>query len=371
MLLVQEINRMKTIKQIAEGFFQTAGAGFDGKIAEIKERLKIVIKGYGYSTYRDTDELNEDYIKINGDLTVDILESRSNPNRVLILTPDKNGIGFQFGVVNVRSIKISECKDVETLHGLPKDFDGFLRIEHCPKLKTIDETGYGCNNLWVSNCGSLETIKGMPKKITGQIYLSQCDNISTLDGCAQTIGNSFMIRGNNSLKNLKGCPKMIGTDEEFVIEGCTQLVDIKDAPKNANRITLNRLPKLKSLTGLPSKVLTFECRKCSTLTSLEGAPQVVDRTFNCDDCTSLVTLEGGPEKTGYYFCNNTGITSLKGCTKVCRLLDCRENQSLSSIEGFPEEVNSDFRYWGCPNLKFKKADIESRVKGRISRAKKG
>ena len=42
----------------------------------------------------------------------------------------------------------------------------------------------------------------------------------------------------------------------------------------------------------------FICMKCTSLTSLEGAPQKVGGDFDCRMCTSLTSLEGAPKKIG-------------------------------------------------------------------------
>ena len=42
----------------------------------------------------------------------------------------------------------------------------------------------------------------------------------------------------------------------------------------------------------------FDCAGCTSLTSLEGAPQKVGRDFYCSNCTSLTSLEGAPQKVG-------------------------------------------------------------------------
>ena len=42
----------------------------------------------------------------------------------------------------------------------------------------------------------------------------------------------------------------------------------------------------------------FICMKCTSLTSLEGAPQKVGGDFRCSDCPSLKSLEGAPKKLG-------------------------------------------------------------------------
>ena len=42
----------------------------------------------------------------------------------------------------------------------------------------------------------------------------------------------------------------------------------------------------------------FDCYKCTSLTSLEGAPQEVCGNFYCSDCSSLTSLKGSPQKVG-------------------------------------------------------------------------
>ena len=76
----------------------------------------------------------------------------------------------------------------------------------------------------------------------------------------------------------------------------------------------------------------FICMKCTSLTSLEGAPQKVGRDFYCSHCTSLTSLEGSPQEVGIdFYCD--------GCN------------SLKSLEGAPQEVVGDFYCRNCPSLK--------------------
>ena len=63
----------------------------------------------------------------------------------------------------------------------------------------------------------------------------------------------------------------------------------------------------------------FDCDGCTSLTSLEGAPQKVGRDFYCSNCTSLTSLEGSPQEVGGDF-------------------DCRMCTSLTSLEGAPKKI---------------------------------
>ena len=70
---------------------------------------------------------------------------------------------------------------------------------------------------------------------------------------------------------------------------------------------------LKSLEGAPEKVkLGFFCSDCTSLKSLKGVPKEVDTDFSCNGCTSLNSLEGAPKKVGRnFYCRYcTSLTSL-------------------------------------------------------------
>jgi len=53
----------------------------------------------------------------------------------------------------------------------------------------------------------------------------------------------------------------------------------------------------------------FNCRDCSSLTTLEGCPRTVGGFFSCYNCTSLTTLAGAPEKVEGTFYD-------RGCIRV-------------------------------------------------------
>ena len=69
----------------------------------------------------------------------------------------------------------------------------------------------------------------------------------------------------------------------------------------------------------------FDCDGCTSLTSLEGAPQKVGRDFYCSTCTSLTSLEGSPQEVGMDFY-------------------CRNCPSLTSYEGAPKKIGGKIIY---------------------------
>ena len=99
---------------------------------------------------------------------------------------------------------------------------------------------------------------------------------------------------------------------------------------------------LTSLKGAPQTVDgDFNC-SYNELTSLEGAPQEVGGHFSCIS-NKLTSLEGAPQTVGGWFdCSYTELTSLEGAPKIVgKNFYCVKNK-LTSLEGAPREVGGDF-----------------------------
>ena len=103
------------------------------------------------------------------------------------------------------------------------------------------------------------------------------ESIYITDGNVINSKSNIIIR-DTDLINGKLPFKFGRVDGYFDCDGCTSLT---------------------SLEGAPQKVGGhFDCSKCTSLTSLEGVPQEVGRNFSCSDCPSLTSLEGAPKKIG-------------------------------------------------------------------------
>ena len=88
----------------------------------------------------------------------------------------------------------------------------------------------------------------------------------------------------------------------------------------------------------------FICSKCTSLTSLKGAPQKVGGSFSCAGCTSLTSLEGSPQEVGGdFYCDVCpSLTSLKGAPqKVGEDFYCRNCPSLKSLEDAPKKIGGE------------------------------
>ena len=134
--------------------------------------------------------------------------------------------------------------------------------------------------------------------------------------------------------------------------------------------------KNKNITNLTNDLFVwgevgrdFDCRHCSSLTSLKGTPEKVGGSFRCPYCDSLTSLEGAPKKVGEnfncYWCDL--LTSLKGAPKeVGGKFDCKHCESLTSLKGAPKEVGMNFNCYNC-KTQFAEDDVRkvSNVKGKI------
>jgi len=85
----------------------------------------------------------------------------------------------------------------------------------------------------------------------------------------------------------------------------------------------------------------FNCWN-NSLTSLEGAPQEVGGNFSCA-VNELTSLEGAPQEVGGYFsCSGNNLTSLEGAPQeVGGYFSCYRNK-LTSLEGAPQKVVEGF-----------------------------
>ena len=113
----------------------------------------------------------------------------------------------------------------------------------------------------------------------------------------------------------------------------------------------------------------FICARRESLTSLEGAPEIVEGSFNCSWCGNLKSLKGAPKKVGYEF-NCSGcdsLTSLEGAPEEVKdAFICTKCENLTSLKGAPKKVGGNFV---CMDgkIKFSEDSVKqvSDVKGRI------
>jgi hypothetical protein len=148
-----------------------------------------------------------------------------------------------------------------------------------------------------------------------------------------------------------GC-KLIG---DFYCCDCTSLTSLEGAPQSVSGyFDCTECRSLTSLEGAPQEVGSgFSCYGCRSLTSLEGGPIYVSGNFSCIQCSSLTSLEGAPQEVGGNFiCTGCkSLVSLKGAPQqVGYTFSCSECTSLTSLEGAPQQVGYDFSCYECTSL---------------------
>jgi hypothetical protein len=141
-----------------------------------------------------------------------------------------------------------------------------------------------------------------------------------------------------------------------------QLTTLEGAPQVVERSFHCENNELTSLEGAPRKVKRdFWCHD-NRLTSLVGAPRKVEGDFDCEG-NGLTSLVGAPRKVGGdFFCKGNQLTSLVGAPqKVGGYFSCYRNQ-LTSLEGAPREVGGIFNCEDNPVLETTLESIFSLMK---------
>jgi hypothetical protein len=121
-----------------------------------------------------------------------------------------------------------------------------------------------------------------------------------------------------------------------------KLTSLEGAPQTVGKDFYCSSNRLTSLEGAPQKVGGFFICNSNRLTSLEGSPQEVGGCFDCSD-NKLTSLAGAPQKVdGYFSCRGNQLISLEGAPReVVASFDCSNNQ-LTSLEGAPQTVGGNF-----------------------------
>ena len=95
------------------------------------------------------------------------------------------------------------------------------------------------------------------------------------------------------------------------------------------------------------------------LTSLEGAPEIVEGDFYCS-FNNLTSLKGAPEIVeGYFYCSYNKLTSLKGCPEIVKGdFNCNSNK-LTSLKGGTKIVEGVFN---CSHNPLSQSEVDKLVK---------
>ena len=177
--------------------------------------------------------------------------------------------GIKFGVVEGKF-------DVNSI--------GLTTLEGCPR--EVRRSGNLEGN-FRGGGNKIENLIGGPVKVEGWYVLDNCNQLKSLEGIPEEVGSHFSIQSCGEIKSLEGAENLKATG--FICSN-TSINNLKGAPEI-----------------LSGKSPYFKAEYCSLLTSLEGAPKLVQTVdsynlplYSFDHCSNLYTLEGLPLEGGDY-----------------------------------------------------------------------
>jgi hypothetical protein len=266
------------------------------------------MKAFLMSLRRYCDSTGKDFNKVCKDLELQEPEwsGKLTPRQIEALdqacqNPYSRGVKIQFGL----SIPRLDWLIVGNFYGFNssafKESGGLMGI----KLGRVE------GDFSVASCNFI-SMEGFPVEITG--YLQANGNkFEDLKGCPQKIGGAFQLNGNRELKSLVGCPDEIKGN--FIIESCTSLTSLEGSPRKVGGFMNCSYTSIKSLKGAPEEIgselrsVSFNADDCYSLSSLEGAPVLLNTQENQDssygkdytfiNCPNLYSLEGLPLDRNY------------------------------------------------------------------------
>jgi hypothetical protein len=149
-----------------------------------------------------------------------------------------------------------------------------------------------------------------------------------------------------NITTLEGSPREVDT---FNCRACRKLTSLAGAPEIVNDFYCG-LCSLTSLAGAPKEAAIFDCRECTNLTNLEGSPEKVGR-FICMNCDSLVNLKGAPKEADAFTCSHcVKLANLAGAPQKVDTFNCSNCNKLSSLKGSPKHITGELICMNCGGL---------------------
>ena len=127
-------------------------------------------------------------------------------------------------------------------------------------------------------------IKKCKKKKIKESILDDENELENLEGNIKDIIKQFLNDNYNGASKCK-ISKNPNKDGKFIVD-CNYELSMKNI--HCKKLT-NEYFIFGEIKG------NFDCSYCSSLTSLDGAPEKVGGNFNCSYCDSLTSLEGVPK----------------------------------------------------------------------------
>ena len=246
-----------------------------------------------------------------------------------------------YGSVNINSHDLeSLIGGIETVRGgrvaimAPK----LLTLEGFPKVtKTnIDVTLYQVN--------SLTSLKGLPETVES-FSINSADVLPSLYGAPlRVIGTENNYSGANLnkiplIKTLEYFPETASNTHVSIFE-CAGLISLKGMSGAARSIHLSELPSLVSISHLPAQIEKLHLQHLPKLADLKDLSGKSINEMSINNLPSLKSLHGLPEdlKTLQLFCEDTNIQNLIGCPDNLKSLHIERLGRLRSLRGMPLNV---------------------------------
>ena len=164
---------------------------------------------------------------------------------------------------------------------------GLTTLEGCPREIRKGVGGYGLEGNFRCGNNKIENLIGGPIKVEGFYTLENCYGLKSLEGMPEEVGGYFSIQTCKVIESLEGAQKLKASG--FICSN-TSIKNLKGAPE-----------------VLSGKQPYFKADNCYELTSLEGAPRLVQvdtgyslPEYSFNQCPNLYTLEGLPLEGGDY-----------------------------------------------------------------------
>lgn len=99
---------------------------------------------------------------------------------------------------------------------------------------------------------------------------------------------------------------------------------------------------LTTLVGCPKIVGGDFIAKYNLLKDLKGGPEFVHGDNYNVKSNDLTSLEGSPKEVGFLDVHHNDLKNLKGSPRIVHCLNINGNKNLTSLEGLPNKIKSDF-----------------------------
>ena len=230
------------------------------------KKLKNYIKNY----------INESYLN---ESAWDIEDNIEDDNKELVLNEVKKFIADNYNIVDINSCEFV-FDEKKNKYIISYNQGVILKSNSKQLTNGLFEWHVVGGNFYCSNCIELKSLEGAPKEVGGGFSCRGCENLTTLKGAPKEVGGLFGCFRCPKLKTLEGAPQKVGG--VLSCHSCAELKSLKGAPREVGGdLDCSGCHKLETLEGAPEYVGgNFDCYDCPKLSSLDGIGKVKGEIVN-------------------------------------------------------------------------------------------